>query len=127
MITRIVRGMTDVEQREYFARIEQDVLRPRLRHASLVVSDDSTVWTTGQRAHHMAWHRQHRELLREICLGTAFVMPDASVVVRFALSAMMMLTTGSPCQILRDEESARHWTRKLVEKSSRAVVQSSTT
>jgi hypothetical protein len=115
--------MTNQEQQEYFTRMESEVVKPRFRHVILVATDDNTVWTADQRAHHMAWHRKHREVLRQICIGTAFVMPEASVVVRFALSAMMMLTTGSPSQIFRDEESARRWTSKLL--SARSIAQSS--
>lgn len=122
VITRIVNGMTDQEQQDYFTRMENEVLVPRVRHVTLVITDGNQVWTSEQRAHHMAWHRKHREVLRVTCIGTACVMPDASVVVRFALSAMMMLTTGSPSQIFRDESSARAWTQKLVSARSMAHI-----
>ena len=119
VITHIPHSMLDEEQLEYFERIEREVIKPRRRHASMVIAGQATVWTPEQRKRHHAFHKRNQAAIRELCVGSALVMPEVSIVVRFALSTMMMLSPGAAATIFHDESKARLWLQGVSAKAMR--------
>ncbi len=109
IVTRIPQAMTDQEQAEYFERIEREVLAKRTRHVTMVLAGQSTIWTPEQRKRHHAFHKRNEGAIRELCAASALVMPEVSTIVRFALSAVMMLAPGSPATMFSEEGKARRW------------------
>ncbi len=119
VVTQIPDAMQDQEQYKYFERIEREVLIPRRRHAGLVIAGQPTVWTPEQRQRHHAFHKRNQRAIRELCAATALVMPEVSIVVRFALSTMMMLSPGATATIFHDEMKARQWLHSQLAKALR--------
>lgn len=121
VITKIPSVLTDAEQLEYFQRIEREVMGPRKPYVSMIVAGQARVWTPEQRKRHVAFHKQHQEAIRELCAASAMVMPEVSMIVRFALSTVMMMSPGSPTQIFRYEHEARSWLEGYTSKFRRPV------
>jgi len=121
VITNVPTSMSDEEQVEYFARIEREVLSPRRRHAALVVAGQPTVWTPEQRKRHVAFHQKNRVAIGELCAATAMVMPEVSMVVRFATSAAMMVAQGTATRLFDSEPKARKWLGEQLSKTPRRV------
>lgn len=113
---RLKRAMTDDEFDAYLAGLEHHMKRAQAQNTKIVVVIDSTIPIRTPRQQQMAqgkWMKDHRELVRETSVATAFVLTSAMS--RFILSTILLVQPmATPYKVFGTVEEAEAWARSLL-------------
>jgi len=122
VVTRSPGAVSAEEFEEYLTAMERAVLPADRNYVNIVITSKDG-YGHDRRDRHVAWQKQHKAVLVKHCRGTALVMPEISIFMRFALSALLSLMgdSATPTKLFTNESDARDWAVTLLRKRESAA------
>ena len=118
IVTRVGGQPTMEEFDAYLDSIDNQVLAAQRPHGYLIVVDEGRGYGREGRQRHVKWQAERRDVLNQYSVGTAMVMPQISMFMRFALSTLLALMGDSAqeTKLFDNELEARSWIESRISK-----------
>lgn len=119
IVTRVTSVPSSEEFNAYLEAMTRDVIMAKRHHVQLIVMDGGS-YARAERKTHVAWQRRHQAKINKYCAATALVMPEVSVFMRFALSALLsvMGDAASPTRLFSSEQEASAWLERMLQRAA---------